>query len=29
VVATAGRIDIVFNAMGPQAVEYRDATTTI
>jgi 3-oxoacyl-[acyl-carrier protein] reductase len=29
VVATAGRIDIVFNAMGPQAVEYRNATSTL
>jgi 3-oxoacyl-[acyl-carrier protein] reductase len=29
VVATAGRIDIMFNAMGPQAVEYRNATSTM
>ncbi len=29
VVATTGRIDIVFNAMGPQAVEYRNATSTL
>ncbi len=29
VVATAGRIDILFNAMGPQAVEYRNATSTL
>lgn len=29
VVATAGGIDIVFNAMGPQAVEYRNATNTM
>jgi NAD(P)-dependent dehydrogenase (short-subunit alcohol dehydrogenase family) len=29
VVATAGRIDIMFNAMGPQAVEYRNATSTL
>ena len=29
VVATADRIDIVFNAMGPQAVEYRNATSTL
>jgi 3-oxoacyl-[acyl-carrier protein] reductase len=29
VVATAGRIDIIFNAMGPQAVEYRNATSTM
>jgi 3-oxoacyl-[acyl-carrier protein] reductase len=28
-VAAAGRIDIVFNAMGPQAVEYRNATSTL
>jgi 3-oxoacyl-[acyl-carrier protein] reductase len=29
VVAAAGRIDILFNAMGPQAVEYRNATSTM
>ena len=29
VVAAAGRIDIMFNAMGPQAVEYRNATSTL
>jgi 3-oxoacyl-[acyl-carrier protein] reductase len=29
VVAAAGRIDIIFNAMGPQAVEYRNATRTL
>jgi NAD(P)-dependent dehydrogenase (short-subunit alcohol dehydrogenase family) len=29
VVADAGRIDIMFNAMGPQAVEYRNATSTM
>lgn len=29
VVATAGRIDILFNAMGPQAMEYRNATSTL
>jgi NAD(P)-dependent dehydrogenase (short-subunit alcohol dehydrogenase family) len=29
VVATVGRIDIMFNAMGPQAVEYRNATSTL
>jgi len=29
VVATAGRVDIMFNAMGPQAVEYRNATSTM
>jgi 3-oxoacyl-[acyl-carrier protein] reductase len=28
-VAGTGRIDIVFNAMGPQAVEYRNATSTL
>ena len=28
-VAATGRIDIVFNAMGPQAVEYRNATSTL
>jgi 3-oxoacyl-[acyl-carrier protein] reductase len=29
VVATVGRIDIMFNAMGPQAVEYQNATSTL
>jgi 3-oxoacyl-[acyl-carrier protein] reductase len=29
VAAAAGRIDILFNAMGPQAVEYRNATSTM
>jgi 3-oxoacyl-[acyl-carrier protein] reductase len=29
VVAAAGRIDILFNAMGPQAMEYRNATSTL
>jgi 3-oxoacyl-[acyl-carrier protein] reductase len=29
VVATAGRIDIVFNAMGPQPTEYGNATSTM
>jgi 3-oxoacyl-[acyl-carrier protein] reductase len=29
VVVAAGRIDILFNAMGPQAVEYRNATSTM
>ena len=29
VVAAAGRIDIMFNAMGPQAIEYRNATSTL
>jgi 3-oxoacyl-[acyl-carrier protein] reductase len=28
-VAATGRIDIMFNAMGPQAVEYRNATSTL
>ena len=28
-VAATGHIDIVFNAMGPQAVEYRNATSTL
>lgn len=29
VVATAGRVDIVFNAMGPQPIEYGNATSTM
>jgi 3-oxoacyl-[acyl-carrier protein] reductase len=29
VVAAAGRIDVMFNAIGPQAVEYRNATSTL
>jgi 3-oxoacyl-[acyl-carrier protein] reductase len=29
VAAAARRIDILFNAMGPQAVEYRNATSTL
>jgi NAD(P)-dependent dehydrogenase (short-subunit alcohol dehydrogenase family) len=29
VVATAGRVDVVFNAMGPQAVDYGNATDTM
>jgi NAD(P)-dependent dehydrogenase (short-subunit alcohol dehydrogenase family) len=29
VVAATGRIDIMFNAMGPQAVAYRNATSTL
>jgi 3-oxoacyl-[acyl-carrier protein] reductase len=29
VVAAAGRIDVVFNAMGPQPVEYGNATSTM
>jgi 3-oxoacyl-[acyl-carrier protein] reductase len=29
VVATAGRVDIVFNAMGPQPIEYGNGTSTM
>jgi NAD(P)-dependent dehydrogenase (short-subunit alcohol dehydrogenase family) len=29
VVATTGRVDIVFNAMGPQPVEYGNGTSTL